>query len=276
MATVYLNAATGNDANTYAQAQNSATPWLTLGKVQTSANTGDTVNLTAGTYTWADITFTKSFTWIGAATVNGMPSTIINGAAANVRWLFGGITSSFSRMWFKNIINTSVNTGSFESNAINNNTSFVSCVFSDIALTNLANYALFREYQIGTNTVTFTGCLFYNIGLAGAGAARFLTTNNTTVSFINCTIYNSIINAGWTYNYIGGAGVGTFKNCIIYHDTSVVLTAYGGTLSYSCVYPMTLPAGTGNLAADCLFVDKANNNFNLRSTSPCIDMGTLA
>lgn len=61
--TLYVNAATGDDARSYATAQNSATPWLTIGRAcwgstndpnnvnaATAVQAGDTVSVAAGTY----------------------------------------------------------------------------------------------------------------------------------------------------------------------------------------------------------------------------------
>lgn len=62
MPTLYVNAATGDDARSYATAQNPATPWLTIGRAArgstnyaapnagAAAQAGDTVEVAAGTY----------------------------------------------------------------------------------------------------------------------------------------------------------------------------------------------------------------------------------
>lgn len=48
--TYYVNAATGSDANTPAQAQNPATPWLTIQHAIDQASAGDTIRVAAGDY----------------------------------------------------------------------------------------------------------------------------------------------------------------------------------------------------------------------------------
>lgn len=67
MATLYVNHATGDDSRTYAQAQNSATPWDTIGRAAwgstnraapsstAAAQAGDTVMIAAGTYIAVEI-----------------------------------------------------------------------------------------------------------------------------------------------------------------------------------------------------------------------------
>ena len=79
----------------------------------------------------------------------------------------------------------------------------------------------------------------------------------------------------------------TIKNEIIYNNTSVFTysggnpsdcIAYGG--GYNLVYSLTNggfwnsnPSGTNNINANPLFVDSGSGDFNLQSTSPCIDAG---
>jgi hypothetical protein len=48
--TYYVNATTGNDAYTTTQAQDPATPWLTLNYAESAATDGDVVHVAAGTY----------------------------------------------------------------------------------------------------------------------------------------------------------------------------------------------------------------------------------
>ncbi|MEM5786470.1 MAG: hypothetical protein AAGU11_04070, partial [Syntrophobacteraceae bacterium] len=49
-AATYFVATTGNDSYTTTQAQNPATPWLTLTQANNFGSDGDLVHVTAGTY----------------------------------------------------------------------------------------------------------------------------------------------------------------------------------------------------------------------------------
>jgi len=88
-----------------------------------------------------------------------------------------------------------------------------------------------------------------------------------TGSLTNCTLSgNSAINGG-------GGNSATLKNCIVYFNHGGSGVEYSaGTLDYCCTTPQ--PAlGSGNIAADPLFVDTAGGKFHLKTNSPCINAG---
>ena len=105
----------------------------------------------------------------------------------------------------------------------------------------------------------------------------------------NCTVTRNRANTGGSgdgggiYRYQGSI---TATNSIIYNNIGgSTTTNYGGggiTFGYSCTLP--LPAGTGNIASDPLFVNAGggygatftNGDFRLGPGSPCIDAGTNA
>jgi hypothetical protein len=292
MATVYL-APTGSDAYTYVQAQNPATPWLTPGKVNTSATTGDTVSMAAGTYTWASVTFSKSFIWVGAVLSSGLPTTILDGAAAHVSWaLAAGATNTFTNILFQNVVQTSaVSVIALPTTGVNIVT-FTSCCFRNIALydNNASSTGLFGQAE-ATPTTTFTvsSCLIYGITKASAASyGRIAGLRNygailMSAIFINTVIYHSASGAtALTELFASNSfNIGmTIKNCIFFSVNSLAfryslgLTNFLG--SYSCNYNLTsIPTFTYSITSDPLFVDAANANFNLRPTSPCIDTGSL-
>jgi hypothetical protein len=85
----------------------------------------------------------------------------------------------------------------------------------------------------------------------------------------NCTVAGNI----------GGIGGGTYGSDMyntICYGNSVTLgsTNYssGGTIQYSCTAP--LPAGSGNIADNPLFVGAPNGNYALAQGSPCRDTGS--
>ena len=74
---------------------------------------------------------------------------------------------------------------------------------------------------------------------------------------------------------------GTVRNCVIAYNgakrefaNSDNFTKTGGTVEYSCVYP--LAGGTGNSAADPQFNDVRAGDYTLMLTSPYRDMGLYA
>ena len=96
-----------------------------------------------------------------------------------------------------------------------------------------------------------------NFGGAGAGGA----------SFVNCTLVGN--SAGISG---GGAHDSTLTNCISYFNTAPSNANHNiSSLSYCCTTP--LPSGTGNIASDPQFSDITVSNYDLRSSSPCIDVG---
>lgn len=287
MATVYLNALTGNDSNTYVQAQNPATPWLTPGKVQTSATTGDTVVMAAGTYAWETIGFTKEFTWTGASLSSGFPTTILDGAGTNVYWLVCG-TTNFSNLKFQNVIHASQynsiigtdNTGSAAT------ITFTNCRFTNIQLRNDLTGGIVGEF-LQTAIITLTNCLFDNISRVSGGTGAALiseqSSGNLTLTLINCVI--SLATGGTsqiTHLFKKTTSLSiTLKNNIFNNSTGGTLTACSGTPTWTSVlnddfYLITsAPTGTNCITSQPLFCDTSSANFNLRPTSPCIDTGVI-
>lgn len=284
MATVYI-ATTGSDAYTYAQAQSSATPWLTPGKVNTSATTGDTVSMAAGTYTWASVTFTKVFTWNGAALVNGLPTTILDGAAAHVRTISSAATQTWNNIKFQNVIQTS-DAGIFESVSANGGI-FTLCVFTNLQIrgANIGDgYGLFSSSGAPTAVPwTLTNCLFYNIQAATATttAPYIFDGRETTVIMTGCTFYNVATGANalgglFRRNFVGTFSI-TIKNCIFYSNPAINYsfgTIVNTSISYSDFYQITsAPTGTGTITSDPLLIDPSNPttpNFRLSQSSPCV------
>jgi hypothetical protein len=288
MATVYLSP-TGSDSYTYTQAQNPATPWLTPGKVNSSATSGDTVIMAAGTYTWSTITFTKSFTWIGAPLSAGFPTTILNAGGGNAHWdIYGGPTMAFTGIRFTN----SIPVGGYNYGAIETNgspvLSFTNCVFDAIVCTSddLYQGGVFALLY-GCTSLSLTRCLFYNITRNSTNYGRMISGIAWSVAItINAsTIYlNGQGTAALTHLFAQYGGTGAtliVKNTIMCNNQGTTLNFSAGTISYITFnnndsYLITgTPSGTGNITSDPLFVDAANGNFNLRPTSPCISAGTL-
>jgi hypothetical protein len=121
-------------------------------------------------------------------------------------------------------------------------------------------------------------CLIANNTQSVAGASGGLGGGVFGGRIENCTIVgNSASHATGTSG--GGVYGSVVTNSIVLYNTtgSGSDTNYGGTctFAYSCTAP--LPAGTGNMMSDPLFVNAAAGNYRLASkppASPCNDKGT--
>lgn len=304
MATVYVSP-TGSDSNTYAQAQSRATPWLTIGKCNTSATTGDTIVCLSGTHTWATVAFTKSFTIqadvnpTGGVSVAATWNTIFDGAGAGVIWRISGQTLSITGIEFKNQISAD-NSEVFGTNANSCTLTATNCKFTDIQ-TSAGNFggASSALFFCNTNTggilfnLTCQNCTFQNVRRA-SGSLGILNTifgsrsasNAHSVTFTNCVFY--LPEATYPLQALFNVAASNtitlaFKNNIVHTNSAVrwIVTSgaafYASSVTYSDLYNMASSPtlGTGAITSDPLFVDATVGNYNLRPTSPCIATGTM-
>jgi hypothetical protein len=130
------------------------------------------------------------------------------------------------------------------------------------------------------NACTLTG----NSAVYGGGAAlgtlnNCLLTGNTAVdsgggAFV-ATLNNSTVSGNSASTNGGGVYLGALTNCIVYFNTAPTSNNYyNSTVAYTCTTP--LPAGTGNITNDPLFVSLATTNLTLNANSPCINLGNNA
>lgn len=304
MATVYLSP-TGSDSNTYAQAQNPATPWLSMTKVQASATTGDTVVCAAGTYLTpitAKLSLTKSFTVVGAALVNGLPTTIFD-FTAYCATPFGTVQynaisntalQTWSNVMFQNYVVQNTNYGALLTPTAN--WTFTNGVWrNNVTQIPASNYGGLILVGAANTTITLNSCVFYGCtGFTGTGTGQgYISARDGVVSCTvitnNCTFESRTASSDRYGNiFYWGGGVGyllTAKNNIYNNVTGQTVNFASNTLgagsssNSSDRYNLTLtyePAGgTGNITSDPLLVNGANGNFNTRPSSPCRGVGTL-
>jgi hypothetical protein len=134
-----------------------------------------------------------------------------------------------------------------------------------------------RNSLITSNSLAFSsgdpGCGSYGGGIYMRGG-----------SLVNCTVAGNsarVISNGTG----GGGGVyaesGGITNCIIYSNLVFVnnnpssnwVSTGTAVFDHCCTTPD--PGGAGNITQDPQFVDMANGNFHLASTSPCIGTGVV-
>ncbi|MEW6536821.1 MAG: right-handed parallel beta-helix repeat-containing protein [Candidatus Auribacterota bacterium] len=118
-----------------------------------------------------------------------------------------------------------------------------------------------------STTSKLVGCLIYN---------NFLTAPNLKYGYAissygspvitNCTIYGNGYNGIYRYS----SGTIYINNCIIWNNGDDI-NAASIVITNCCIEDAD--EGTNVIHTNPLFVDAANNDFHLQSTSPCIDEG---
>lgn len=125
----------------------------------------------------------------------------------------------------------------------------------------------------GGATFVIVGNVFFSNGNNGSGIGGISIT--TSQASVNRLDFNSF-NKNLTQDGVGPAIqciAGTFKaknNILFGNGTLTQLDQIGGTCThaYSIVSPGALPAGTGNVAADPLFVSTTTGDLHIMASSP--------
>lgn len=291
MATYYLNADTGNDTTGNGSSGN---PWKTISKAHTSASSGDTIICQESTasYSFATQIFTKSLNIYG---VNDDASGVVfDGGGLALRWyanFSATVVLDIEKITFQNI--TTSNNGTYQNIFACNHMTFKGNIVRNIINTapsgSTGNGGIVGgEYQSGVqdHAIVIQGNLFYDLN-GGTPALNISLHGNGGNDTGYIYWYNNTVYADGAYTtpiFFGVGSIGALdyriKNNIFYSTISTALVSSGsalnGLFNYNSTYNCTnVPTGTGNITSDPLFVDAANDNFNLRPTSPCIDTGVL-
>lgn len=294
MATYYIDPA-GNDSTGDGSSGN---PWLTINKAITASSSGDTIIVNDGTYT--DVVSTGQYGYF--ALINGKNLTIsgasldatlsiFNLGGANTSLIIQNCDVVFNDITITNIVrsNRSAIWNHEWGNSTAGSVTFNRCIFSEITTDNntFVNAGAFNgsaQSSAPALSMKFNNCLFKNITnvpngfVFASGYGTPSTTRQTTLN--NCTMFlENDING--VVQIDNSAKPFDLNNCIFYNDSGETInlgpaTSVNVTWDYSCAYNFSqVPTGTGNITSDPLFIDAANDNFNLRPTSPCIKTGTI-
>jgi hypothetical protein len=179
------------------------------------------------------------------------------------------------------VIDSDVNVDTMQGNAFN----------AYVIASHGASTLTIRNSTIASGSITASGqlsidrCVFKHIGPSVNGSAS-ITNSIITVDQSSAavtivpgsdanpltTISNNTIIGGEIY--CGpNAGAAYFKNNIFYNQSSITTPSTSSSncdYSYNLVVPYIPLSGTGNLDADPMFVDLANQDFHLRADSPAI------
>jgi len=294
MATYYI-ATTGNDTTGDGSSSN---PWLTLQHFLDNSADNDTLIVKDGTYTLtANVAISQRTI---QAENNGLA--IFDGGNTQISFILGG-TNLFTGLIFQRFYAITASRGGiFNATQSEGATTWNNCTFKENRVAYTSSFARGAIFCSENNLYTFNlnTCLLHsNYASASSATASGLfsvlatKTPGIDVNIVNTTIVQNITDGTEIQNIFFNQGNDPYinvdiKNTIVYnaHTTSFNLvfntdTITNFTTSYSDYYSVSDPnsptiiSGTGVITADPIFIDPANNNYNLSPSSPCIDAGTL-
>jgi len=297
MANYYISP-TGNDSTGDGTSGN---PRATITGAVADSNEGDTIICMDGTYTHAD-NFRVD---VGARNVKAENNELAifdnenvlifqNGVSDHI-WKFGDGSTIIGIKFYRIPIKKYSYGGSaiVAPNANNVTLNVTNCIFEECGAGGISNVAGGVISTIGKQgcTLNIDSNLF--LWINSASDANFVFNNISggvlnTANFTNNTFYFKAKPAEYgDFSIMAGDDRAThaeftWTNNIFHNETTSIAWYYSAfsayhTYNYNCAYGnfTNLVAGTGNITSDPLFVDSANDNFNLRPSSPCFDTATL-
>lgn len=290
MADIYLDLTSGNDTTgdgTY------ALPYLTLSKCNSVGSDGDTVILIDGTHNIGVNTNTNVTKDMNIRSENNDSSTCIIDGGGLYYWQIGtsAITTVISDITFQNMAGGTHVIGGLGPSTCD--VVVLRCVFKAIVFPGAYRSILGcgTDFNNNNNSWVMIGCIIdeCEFSSSAAGIITDLVDNLNVMKMYNCTIYNS----GQILHSLiyGKGGTNVVKNCVYYSNstTASYLIRYSGvvgdnTVTNTCGHAANTGAvnvsngavtEADNITTDPLFVDAANQDFRLKSNSPCINSGDL-
>jgi parallel beta-helix repeat protein len=275
-ATIYVDGSTGNDGND----GSSSTPVKTISVGIAKTSSGDTIQISAGTYTEDNLNIIKSLTITGAGpTLTKIETTGDNAfevASSNVaiKNLYIGITSADVSKSTNGDIN-GVGNGIYFDRRANPKISGLSVdniIINGKGVGRSAVLCNIGETDARALTLSIKNFLAYNF------VNHFIAVDNGgKIEVINATLYGSALNGIGIQDVYSGLDM---RNTIIANCTNIGLniarwSSYSDTaviaVSYSLFYGNGQNTGGGynfggdNLTFDPLFIDALTGNFHVQS-----------
>ncbi len=163
--------------------------------------------------------------------------------------------------------------GAFDT-ATSANTVWRRCVFTG----NTAARAGAVEIFGGSNP-TLTNCMFWNNTSTGSGGGGALYVSSSSPVIRQCTVVGNHSNVNAAGGILASPAIALANNIFYFNNgpggaTGLVNNVSGGNCTWSCVQGILV--GTGNIAADPLFVNLVGGDLRLFQLSPCADAGSNA
>lgn len=121
---------------------------------------------------------------------------------------------------------------------------------------------------------TLTNCMFIKNTSSSVGGGIYYFTPDTTPTLINCTFVENYSDSAEGGGFFNNDSTPKITNCIVWNNTPDQIfdtPGYDSIVTYSCVEGGFI--GDGNIDADPLFVDQANDDYHLTYFSPCRNAG---
>jgi len=271
--TYYVNDATGSDANSTIQAQNSSTPWKSITHAATIAAAGDTVIVAEGTYTGqAHITKGGS---VNPVTYQGNGTVILDGQSTTDKGFYLDFASGIILEGFevKSYTDSGIALNYCMSNSISNIKTHHNAVsginlrrsqrtaFTDMTICSNSTHGIFFEteayYRSGSGGTTLNRCsIFGHTGWVNYGILKLTGFSPEKIS--NCNIYNN-----WRgINCYNGTDF-TIENCVLSGNNIDAQYSYAVAISLTAIKCTVI---------NCII---ANNTIGLKEEHPQGDFNSI-
>ena len=220
-----------------------ANPYSTVQAGIADAQTGDTVDVAAGNYILGFYGGSKNIRITGPAS-GGVT------LSATYHYQATGLWAEYSNI----VLNTTFQTLTYGAKNL---------VFKNTTIRSVQGMSINQNANV----------IFENTLFEPAGSPTAITiSNSSSMSLSHVTISGFSIGID---NAAAGASI-TISNSILANTIDLQGVTDGSGISYSLLSDAQFTNTNNNISGDALFVDAANNDFHLQTTSPAIDSGNPA